>query len=84
LKKGYYQKVSNKINFKPLIEDKIILVASSENPVPSTIKPKDLPNYKIIFREVGSGTRNVVEAELKKFNIENIEPVIEVSSKKES
>ncbi len=71
---------SNKINFKPLFEDKIILVASSENPIPSTIKPQDLRNYKIIFREVGSGTRNVVEEELKKFKIDEIEPVIEVSS----
>ncbi len=49
--------------------------------IPDKISIEDLKKYKFIFRERGSGTRNVVEHALKDKGIE-IKPDIEASSSK--
>lgn len=67
---------SNKLDTKKFYEDEIILIASVNNPIPATIKLEDIHKYPLIMREVGSGTRNVVENSLGiKLN-----PVMEISS----
>jgi len=60
-----------------------VLIASLGNDIPSTISVGDLPKYKFIFREVGSGTRNIIENHLKNYNIlKEIDIVMEVRSSK--
>lgn len=67
---------SNKLDTKKFYEDEIILIASVNNPIPPVIKLEDINKYPLIMREVGSGTRNVVENTIGiKLN-----PVIEISS----
>lgn len=67
---------SNKLDKKEFYEDEIILIASAKNPIPRTIELEDINRYPLIMREVGSGTRNVVENSLGiKLN-----PVMEISS----
>lgn len=69
---------SNKIDKIEFYEDEIILIASTNNPIPSVIKLEDINRHPLIMREVGSGTRNVVENTLGiKLN-----PVMEISSSK--
>ena len=73
--------ISNKFNKVKIFEDEIILIASANSNVDNRIKLTDLENYPIIFREKGSGTRNIVQRYLKKYNL-NINPVMEISSSK--
>ena len=74
---------SNKLFIKSFYRDEIVLIASSDNNIPSTISVEDLPKYRFIFREVGSGTRNIIENHLKNFNIlKDIDIVMEVRSSK--
>ncbi len=72
---------SNKLQATPFYEDEIVLIANANMDIPDKISLKDLKNYKFIFRERGSGTRNVVEHVLKEKGIE-IKPDIEASSSK--
>ncbi len=74
---------SNKLFIKSFYRDEIVLIASSDNDIPSTISVEDLPKYRFIFREVGSGTRNIIENHLKNYNIlKDIDIVMEVRSSK--
>ncbi|NPA51724.1 MAG: LysR family transcriptional regulator [Aquificae bacterium] len=74
---------SNKLFIKSFYKDEIILIASKHNPIPSQIDIYDLVNYKFIFREVGSGTRNIIETYLKKYDIlKELDIVMEVRSSK--
>jgi DNA-binding transcriptional LysR family regulator len=69
---------SNKFDIKPFFKDEIILISSSNNDIPDFLKIEDLVKYRFISRETGSGTRNVVEENIKiKLNT-----VMEVSSSK--
>ncbi len=70
---------SNKFDKVKIFEDEIILIASVKSEINNCIKLTDLEKYPIIFREKGSGTRNIVQRYLKKHNI-NINPVMEISS----
>jgi len=72
---------SNKIQTIDVYDDEIIFIASSKSDIPSLIKKEEVKNYKFIFREKGSGTRNIVEKHLKEKNIK-ISPDIEISSSK--
>lgn len=69
---------STKLFAKKFYEDEIILVASMDNPIPTSITLDQLQDYQIIMREQGSGTRNVVESRLKT----RLKPVMEISSSK--
>ncbi len=74
---------SNKLFIKSFYRDEIVLIASSDNNIPLTISVEDLPKYRFIFREVGSGTRNIIENHLKNYNIlKDIDIVMEVRSSK--
>ncbi len=74
---------SNKLFIKSFYSDEIILIASPQSDIPSVISIEELPRYKFIFREVGSGTRNIIENHLKKYDIfKDIEIVMEVRSSK--
>jgi len=71
--------VSNKLDVSEFYEDEIILIASKNNSISEYLKTQnELKNYKFIFRELGSGTRNIVEQSLKI----KISPSMEVSSSK--
>ncbi len=65
----------------PFYSDEIILISSISTDIPDIINIEDLKNYSFIFREKGSGTRNIVEKHLKEKNIE-ISPAVEISSSK--
>ena len=71
--------ISNKLDISEFYEDEIILIASKNNSICEYLKTQnELKNYKFIFREFGSGTRNIVEQSLKI----KISPSMEVSSSK--
>ena len=71
--------ISNKLDVSEFYEDEIILIASKNNSISEYLKTQDeLKKYKFIFRELGSGTRNIVEQSLKI----KISPSMEVSSSK--
>ncbi|WP_299238929.1 LysR family transcriptional regulator [Sulfurihydrogenibium sp.] len=71
--------ISNKLDVSEFYEDEIILIASKNNSISEYLKTQnELKNYKFIFRELGSGTRNIVEQSLKI----KITPSMEVSSSK--
>ncbi len=65
----------------PFYSDEIILISSISTDIPDIINIEDLKKYSFIFREKGSGTRNIVEKHLKEKNIE-ISPAVEISSSK--
>lgn len=69
---------SNKFDIRPFYIDEIILIASAKNNIPDTLKIEDLKKYKFVSREIGSGTRNVVEEAV---GID-LNTVMEVSSSK--
>ncbi|ACO03598.1 MAG TPA: LysR family transcriptional regulator [Persephonella sp.] len=72
---------SNKLEVVGFFKDEIILIGANTDKTPESVKIDDLKNFKFIFREKGSGTRNVVEKALKKSGIE-IKPFMEVGSSK--
>lgn len=69
---------SNKFDIRPFYIDEIILIASEKNNIPDTLKIEDLKKYKFVSREIGSGTRNVVEEAVEI----DLNTVMEVSSSK--
>ncbi len=74
---------SNKLFIKSFYKDEIILVASRDNPIPSRINIYQLVDYRFVFREVGSGTRNIIENYLKKYDLlKELDIVMEVRSSK--
>ena len=72
---------SNKYEQFEFFSDEIILIASKNMDIPEVIKPEDLKNYRFVFREQGSGTRNIVEKKLEKKGVK-IKADIEISSSK--
>lgn len=72
---------SNKISATAFYEDEIVLIANAKCNIPEEIEVDQIRNYEFIFREKGSGTRNIVEAALRKQGLE-IKPNIEISSSK--
>jgi DNA-binding transcriptional LysR family regulator len=72
---------SNKLKTIDFYTDEIIFIASNRMEFPSIINKEDIKDYKFVFREKGSGTRNIVETQLKNANIKII-PDIEISSSK--
>lgn len=72
---------SNKLVAYEFFDDEIVLVAANNADIPDKIKKEDIKNYKFIFRERGSGTRNITEKYLKEKGIK-INPIMEVSSSK--
>ncbi len=73
--------ISSKFEKIPFFSDEIVLVASYNNPVPDELKSYEINKYKFVFREKGSGTRNIVEKFLAEKDI-FIKPVLEMSSSK--
>ncbi|WP_457644454.1 LysR substrate-binding domain-containing protein [Persephonella sp.] len=72
---------SNKLEVVGFFEDEIILVGANIDKIPDSVNIDDLEDFRFIFREKGSGTRNVVEKVLKKSGIQ-IKPFMEVGSSK--
>ncbi len=65
---------SRQIEFTPLATDRLIVIASPENKIPSRIDLESLKQYPFISRENGSGTRKNIEKKLSNsgFSIENL------------
>jgi len=59
--------------------DEIILIASNNLDLPEEISVFDLKNFNFVFREEGSGTRNIIEKYLKKYDLK-IDPIMEIKS----
>ncbi len=72
---------STKFEKIPFYSDEIILISSYKTEIPDQIDIENLEKYPFIFREKGSGTRNIVEKYLKGKGI-TIIPALEVSSSK--
>ncbi|MBK3333321.1 LysR family transcriptional regulator [Persephonella atlantica] len=72
---------SNKYEQVEFFSDEIILIASRSSNIPDVIDVKELKRYRFVFREQGSGTRNIVERRLEKEGIK-VKPDIEISSSK--
>ncbi|SNZ06567.1 DNA-binding transcriptional regulator, LysR family [Persephonella hydrogeniphila] len=72
---------SNKYEQFEFFSDEIILIASKNTDIPDVVAPKDLQNYRFVFREQGSGTRNIVEKRLEKEGVK-IKADMEISSSK--
>ncbi len=72
---------SNKYEKFEFFSDEIILIASKNTNIPDVIEPEDLKKYKFVFREQGSGTRNIIEKKLEKKGV-RIKADIEISSSK--
>ena len=72
---------STKFEKIPFYSDEIIIIASNKKEIPNVIDIEDLKKYSFIFREKGSGTRNIVERYLREKGI-HIIPKIEISSSK--
>jgi len=56
-----------------------VLIASNRKNIPDFLELKQLKNYRFIFREKGSGTRNIVEKYLKEKGV-SITPSLEINS----
>lgn len=61
---------SKQIDYKPFLDDELIVVASSSFDVKKSISIKDITGLPIVMREQGSGTRRVVENILEKEDID--------------
>ncbi|WP_457634951.1 LysR substrate-binding domain-containing protein [Persephonella sp.] len=72
---------SNKYEKFEFFSDEIILIASKNTNIPDVIEPEDLKKYRFVFREQGSGTRNIIEKKLEKKGV-RIKADIEISSSK--
>jgi DNA-binding transcriptional LysR family regulator len=59
------------IHYTPFLKDEIVLVCSSKNPLikKDEINPEDLKNIRLLMREPGSGTLEVIADTLKKKGI---------------
>ena len=72
---------SNKYEQFEFFSDEIILIASKNTDIPEIVEPEGLKNYRFVFREQGSGTRNIVEKKLEEKGV-RIKADIEISSSK--
>ncbi|HHG73588.1 MAG TPA: LysR family transcriptional regulator [Persephonella sp.] len=72
---------SNKYEKFEFFSDEIILIASKNTNISDVIEPEDLKKYRFVFREQGSGTRNIIEKKLEKKGV-RIKADIEISSSK--
>lgn len=59
-----------KLDFTPFAGDELVLAASAEAKIPSTIGPEDLRKFDFLVREQGSGTGKKVEQFLNRIGIE--------------
>ena len=73
---------SEKLNYIPLIEDELILVAGRDTGSKKLIKPLELLSLPFLSREKGSGTRQTFEKYLgkKKISAENLHIVATLGS----
>lgn len=73
-----------KLNFSPLVEDQLILIASPQHPwaQKGEIEFNELVHAKYVFREEGSGTRMVIQQELmaRGVSAEQLEVIMELGS----
>ncbi|NPA13441.1 MAG: LysR family transcriptional regulator [Aquificae bacterium] len=72
---------SNKYEKVEFFHDEIILIASKDMYIPDEIEAEELAKYRFIFREQGSGTRNIVEKKLETKGV-RLKPDVEISSSK--
>lgn len=57
------------LHYIPYLQDEIVLVCASENPIPETISKKELSTLGFVFREKGSGTYHIIRKHLKEAGI---------------
>ncbi len=75
-------KSSNQLlTYSKFIKDEIVLVTSAHNQKSkSSITKKELSEIPYVSREVGSGTRDIIEAVLKKNNIKHLNRIITLNN----
>lgn len=75
-------KSSNQLlSYSPFIKDEIVLVTSSSNhDGKNVLSKRELSKVPYVSRELGSGTRQIIESILKQNNLEALDTVITLSS----
>lgn len=75
-------KSSNQLlTYSSFIKDEIVLVTGTNNHLyKKTITPKELTEIPFVSRELGSGTRDIIEAVLQKNNVKQLNNVITLNS----
>lgn len=68
---GFIEGTSRRTHLKysSFIDDELILISSTHSDIPSIISSTELTKYPVILREQGSGTLDVIQAELSKHQI---------------
>lgn len=68
---GFIEGISRRTHFKytHFIDDELIVISAAKSSISSVIKPSELSLHPIILREQGSGTLDVIQAELNKHQI---------------
>lgn len=60
---------NERLHYIPLLKEKLVLITSTQTNIHSPIQLKDIINFPIIMRNVGSGTNSMLERFLKKHHI---------------
>lgn len=69
------------LTYIPFIKDELVLVSNAENPnLKNVITKEELETIPFVSREVGSGTRDIIESVLKNHNISSLNHVITLNS----
>lgn len=73
---------NRKLQFKKFLKDEIVLVTNTKNTAfeSGIIDKNDLPKFPFIERELGSGTREIIDAFLKKNNISKMNTLVTLNS----
>lgn len=65
-----YQYLPDKLNFTPLIEEKLVVITPPDCNLPKTLSIKDITAYPFLFRKHGSGTQATLERILQEHKVE--------------
>lgn len=69
------------LSYIPFIKDELVLVSNANNPnLKSVITKEEFKKIPFVSREVGSGTRDIIEVALKKHHIDSLNDVITLNS----
>lgn len=66
----------------PFLEDELVIISQAKDPLKEKIEPEQLMGLPIVMREKGSGTRQVLESNLlkKQLNPDNLNIVMELEN----
>lgn len=65
-----YQYLPDKLNFSPLIEEKLVVITPPHCHFPKTLSIKEIATYPFLFRKHGSGTQATLEKILQEHKVD--------------